>query len=380
MPTVNRRQLLALGTLLMSPAQSLLAIDDTAASTLYLSAASTADDKHFLVGFRRQAASLAQAFTLPLPERGHHVAINRTKGFFVAVARRPGTSLVLAALDTGKMLREIRVPADRHLYGHGIFSADGNLFYTTENAFDDDSENSGRLVSWAVSGSGDTLTLERVRDIPTGGIGPHELLLMPDGETIAIANGGIRTHPSHDRDILNLETMKPSLAYIDRHSGRLLEQQFLPPEFHQSSIRHIDVNDAGLVVIGMQFEGEGFLEVPLVATHRRGERLQLLMAPPDVQPQMKQYVGSVRFAADGRFAAATCPRGNQFTLWDTRENRFLQTLRARDNCGVQATERGFLFSSGTGKLAELDLISGKVSEWDSKDTGALLWDNHLVRV
>jgi hypothetical protein len=27
--------------------------------------------------------------------------------------------------------------------------------------------------------------------------------------------------------------MQPSLAYVDRHTGRLLEQHFLPAEFHQ---------------------------------------------------------------------------------------------------------------------------------------------------
>src|SRR5207244_2030141 len=99
----------------------------------------------------------------------------------------------------------------------------------------------------------------------------------------------------------------------------------------------------------------------------RGEALKLLMAPPEVQTQLKQYVGAVRFAADGRHAAATCPRGNQFTVWDTVSGEMTQSLRARDNCGVQASETGFVFSSGTGKVAELDLTSGKVNEWDVAD-------------
>lgn len=374
---LTRRNFLAASALLLSPAARVLAVTTSDNSTLYLSAASTRDDHHFVTGFRHSGNTLQQIFQLALPERGHHIAVNHQRGFMISIARRPGTSLVLAELATGKLIQEIRVPADRHLYGHGVFSNDGNWFYTTENAFDDQSENSGRLVVWSVQGEGSNIKLQREQDYPSGGVGPHELLLMPNGETLAIANGGIRTHPSHDRDILNLDTMKPSLAYLDRQSGKLLEQRFLPDEFHQASIRHLDASANGTVVIGMQFEGEAFMAVPLVAVHQAGQELRLLDAPPEVQSQLQQYVGAIRFAADGRHFAATCPRGNQFTVWDATDGKFVSALRARDNCGVIATDKGFLFSTGLGKVAELDLPSGNVTELEGAETLALLWDNHL---
>ena len=374
---VDRRQFLALSTLLLGPAGRVLAVGDAAATPLLLTAASTRADEHFLVGFRHDGVAFHQVFKLPLPERGHHVAVQAERGFFVSIARRPGTTLVLAELATGNLIREIRAPADRHFYGHGVFSADGEWFYTTENAFEDSSDASGRLVAWRVSGAGSDATLERVHDWPSYGVGPHELLLMPDGNTLAIANGGIRTHPSHDRDILNLDTMQPSLTYIDRRDGKLLEQQGLPAEFHQCSIRHLDVSANGTVVLGMQFEGEAFMTVPLVATHKRGETLQLLLAPPELQPQLNQYVGAIRFAADGRHFAATCPRGNQFTVWDSETGTLVHALRARDNCGVIASDKGFVYSTGMGKVAELDLQSGSISEFDGAEQLALLWDNHL---
>lgn len=373
----SRRNFLALGTLLLSPAARVLAVGNGADSPLYLSAGSTRDDHHFIAGFRHNGVAFEPVFQLPLPERGHHIAVNHQRGFLVSIARRPGTSLVLAELATGKVMQEIRVPTDRHLYGHGVFSNDGNWFYTTENAFDDPSDNSGRLVVWSVNGEGGNIALTREQDYPSGGVGPHELLLMPDGDTLVIANGGIRTHPSHDRDILNLDTMQPSLAYVDRHTGKLLEQRFLPEEFHQASIRHLDANADGTVVIGMQFEGEAFMTVPLVAIHQAGQELRLLQAPAEVQSQLQQYVGAIRFAADGRHFAATCPRGNQFTVWDSVDGKFVSALRARDNCGVIATDNGFLYSTGLGKVAELDLSSGAVTELEGAEAVALLWDNHL---
>lgn len=374
---VSRRNFLALSAVLLSPAARVMAVDNAASGPLYLSAASTRDDQHFLTGFRHNGDALEQAFQLQLPERGHHIAVNQQRGFMVSIARRPGTSLVLAEMSTGKLIQEIRVPADRHLYGHGVFSSDGNWFYTTENAFDDTSDNSGRLVVWSVAGEGSTVSLQRVNDFSSGGVGPHELVLMPDGDTLAIANGGIRTHPLHDRDILNLDTMQPSLTYVNRHTGAVLEQQTLPAEFHQASIRHLDVNANGRVVIGMQFEGEAFLSVPLVGVHERGQHLQLLLAPPEVQAQLLQYVGAIRFAADGRHFAATCPHGNQFTVWDSESATFVQTARARDNCGVIATDSGFLYSTGLGKVAELELASGTITELDGAQALSLLWDNHL---
>src|SRR5690606_18792439 len=120
---------------------------------------------------------------------------NAAHGFYLVVARRPGTWLLLGDLATGTLFAEIRVPADRHLFGHGVFTAAGERLYTTESAFDDLSGDSGRIAEWRVSGSGSAARLERLREFPSYGVGPHELLLHPDGATLVVANGGIRTHP-----------------------------------------------------------------------------------------------------------------------------------------------------------------------------------------
>jgi len=294
------------------------------------------------------------------------------------LARRPGVWMQLGELAGGTLQREIRVPADRHLFGHGVFSADGAQFYTTESDFADMSGDSGLLVEWQVQGSGSSATLLRQREFPTHGVGPHELLLHPDGDTLIVANGGIRTHPANDRENLNVDTMQPSLAYFDRHSGALLEQHWMPAEFHQSGIRHLDVNASGLVVLGMQFEGEPFIPAPLLATHRRGEAPRFITAPPELQPQMKQYVGSVRFDSGGRYFVASCPRGNLLTFWDADTGSFLQSARARDGCGVAAVADGFVFSTGTGRLGHVDLASGAAHDYAAEAAlEQLFWDNHM---
>ncbi|MEY4640613.1 MAG: hypothetical protein RLZZ227_607 [Pseudomonadota bacterium] len=375
MATLNRRQVLGLGALLCAAGRGVFA--NAPESALFISAASDGDDRHWIIGLRRDGAGASTAFKHQLPARAHHVALNAARGFYIVVARRPGAWMMLGDLATGALHTELRVPANRHMFGHGIFSIDGDLFYTTESDFDNMSGDSGLVVEWRVSGSGTAATLERLREFPTAGIGPHELLLHPDSDTLIVANGGIRTHPAHDRDNLNIDTMQPSLVYLDRHSGKLLEQHRMPAEYHQSGIRHIDVNAAGLVALGMQFEGEPFLDVPLVATHRRGEELRLLRATPELQPQMKQYVGSMRFDASGRYFAASCPKGNLISFWDAEAGTVMQTARARDGCGVCATETGFLFSTGTGRVAHFDLATATLADLDVGAEAQLFWDNHM---
>lgn len=371
----TRRHLLELAAVLALPAPAVAAAQD--AAPLLLSAVSDPEDRHWLVGARVSGETAQLAWQIPLPARGHHVAVAQQHGCYVAVARRPGTWLVLGDLATGTVLAQLQVPQGRHLYGHGVFSADGRHFYTTESAFEDRDSDSGLVVEWELLLRAGSLVLERRREFPTQGVGPHELLLMPDGDTLAIANGGMRTHPATEREVLNLDTMLPSLVYMNRHDGRVLEQVYLPQDLQQDSIRHLDVAADGRIAIGMQFQGEPWRAVPLVALHRRGEPLRLLELPAELQPALQQYVGSVRFSHDGRVVAASCPRGNLLTFWDAETGTLLRSLRARDACGLCAMGEGFAWSSGVGKLAWLAHVTADSHEFELPAGWQGFWDNHM---
>src|SRR5687768_10051506 len=115
---LNRRQLLGLGTLLLGAPALVTAKQGAEQSPLFLSAASDADDKHWVLGFALTTTGVTTVFKSALPKRAHHIAVNQQRGFFVVVARRPGTWLSLGDLTTGTLFRDIHVPADRHLFGH----------------------------------------------------------------------------------------------------------------------------------------------------------------------------------------------------------------------------------------------------------------------
>lgn len=350
------------------------------ADSLFLTAASDPDDRHWLKVFRiAHDASLVPVFQHALPARGHHMAAHGQTGLYAAVARRPGNWLQFGSLD-GRLVHQLDSPAGRHFLGHGVFSRDGKTFFTVENDYRDINGDSGRIAVWQVRRDQKTISVRRKGDFLSYGVGPHELMLMPDGHTLVIANGGIRTHPDNEREKLNLESMQPSLVYVDSASGRLLEKQQLPGRYHQASIRHLDVNSAGQVALVMQYEGLPFEDVPLVALHERGQPLKLPDIPLMQQQQMKQYCGSVRYDQSGRYLAVSCPRGNMITFWDARQARFTDSVRARDGCGVCALADGFLYTAGTGKVSWYDLQNRQTHDMNQVIDETILWDNHLTMV
>ena len=91
--------------------------------------------------------------------------------------------------------------------------------------------------------------------MPTGGTGPHEVRLMPDGKRFAVANGGIETDPSSGRAELNLATIESSVAYVDVASGALVEVLALPAELRLLSLRHIAAGRDGTLAVAMQWQG-----------------------------------------------------------------------------------------------------------------------------
>ena len=227
----------------------------------------------------------------------------------VAFARRPGTFAVVIDCAEGREVAQLHTPEDRHFYGHGAFTPDGTLLFTTENAI---AQGTGRLGVWDASDG-----YKRIGEVETGGAGPHEVRLMPDGRRLAVANGGIETDPTSGRAELNIATMVSSLAYVDAETGAVLDVLGLAPEYRLLSIRHLAAGRDGTLAAALQWQGSELEAPPLLAVHRAGsDRLELLAAEPAVQRRTRNYAGSVAVTDDGRLAAYTAPRGNMMLIFD----------------------------------------------------------------
>jgi hypothetical protein len=360
---IDRRQLIA-GSLLAA-----LALRAGGArgseGALFVSCRSDAAARHHLTGID-QAGQVR--FDMPLPERGHGVAFRPGYDEGVVFARRPGTFAVAFDPVASVALRRLDAAPGRHFFGHGAFSPDGRILFTSENDYE-----AGRGVI-GVRDATDGYRL--IGELASHGIGPHELVLIPDGASVAIANGGILTHPDRDRAKLNLATMASSLAYLDLADGRLRDDYRLDAAHHQLSIRHLAVLGSGAVAIAMQYEGGKRDQVPLVGLHD-GSAIRLLEAPAEVQAQMRQYCGSIAVDRGGSLIAVSAPRGNLVAFWD-EDGTYLCATMVPDGCGVAPTDApgGFLISSGLGQVVAFEPRSGarRIVQPADADSG---WDNHL---
>ena len=375
---IDRRGLLRLvavasaGSLLPAPLRA------STDRRLYLAARADSDGGYWVSGF---AASGARAFDLPLPARGHSFAVHSGTRGAVQFARRPGRFALVLDLAQGRIRHGFATPAGRHFYGHGVFSHCGRLLYASENDF-----NNERGVIGVYDAKD---AYKRVGEFASHGIGPHDIRLLSDGRTLVVANGGILTRPDLPRVKLNLPTMAPSLCYVDRHDGRMLQEHRLCSELNRLGIRHLAVGRDDTVAIAMQYEGPAGDSVPLVFLHHASPvpnkascygQLIPLKVPSDVLRRMKQYCGSVCFDSSGRTIAVSAPRGGLVTFWDAVAGGYRSSVPLADGSGVAPGARPgeFLASSGRGDVIIVRARSQSAGARKVASLGTGRWDNHLV--
>lgn len=357
-PNKGRRQFLG-GLLATGIAPQVTWAD--AGSPAFLSAAAKPDGSFVLCGI---GEDLSIRFELPLPARGHAAAAHPTRPEAVAFARRPGTFAVVIECVTGAQKAALTAPEGRHFYGHGVFSSDGRRLFTTENDYE---AGRGRIGVWDAQNG-----YARIDEWDSGGIGPHDIKLLPNTDTLVVANGGIDTHPDTGRTKLNVATMAPNLAYVEE--GYVIETASLSPEWHKNSIRHLDVNQNGSVAFGMQWQGDGPAEF-LVGIHVRDRPLEIMKADSQAIRELENYIGSIAFSADGGRIAATSPRGGKLQIYDAHSSELLEVLSLKDVCGVSVGGGSFIATAGNGVVCSgLDEQTGFARAFD------LAWDNHLVRL
>ncbi len=322
-----------------------------AGSPAWLAAAKEGED-YRLHGLSETGESL---FALPLPTRGHAAAAHPTRPLAVAFARRPGTFALVIDCVTGAQTHRLTPPPGRQFNGHGAFSADGATLYTSEVVAEG---SEGRVGLWETAG------FARIGEWQTGGIGPHDMKLLPDGRLI-VANGGIATDPK-DRTKLNIATMRPNLSVLSQ--GKVVAQAELP-DLPQASIRHLALVPEG-VAFAMQWEGDPAEVVPLLGQWSLGAAPVLCPAPEGEAGRMKGYAGSIARAADGRLAISS-PKGGAVQVF-AADGGFVATYARADVCGLAPLGAGFVTSDGNGGLCTLDTELRPLAKLDAA------WDNHMV--
>jgi hypothetical protein len=218
----------------------------------------------------------------------------------------------------------------------------------------------GRIGLW------DARDFRRIGEWDSGGIGPHDIKLMPDGRLV-VANGGIQTDPS-DRTKLNLDTMRPNLSVLA--GGVITDQMELAPEYHQNSIRHLALLP-DRIAFAMQWEGDTSEPVPLLGLWQPGQAPQLCPAEPALAFAMKGYAGSIA-ATPTRIAVTSAP-GGVVMLFDAAGAPLASHFRA-DLSGIAVRGDGFVVTDGQGAAWQLDQGFGLLEKH------SVAWDNHLIAI
>ena len=317
------------------------------------------------VGRNQHRAGIAGSeFACTLPARGHFMLpIHGAASQCITFARRPGQYIARIDWQSGQQLAWYDYPENRHGFGHGILLDDGNLITT-----DSDIDTGNGLITVR-----DGQTLAAKQEFSSGGIGPHQLLAMPDNQLL-VANGGILTLPESGRIKLNRNSMQPSLDVLDIASGQQISQHFLND--HRLSIRHLAQVSPKQFAVALQFEGEG--GAPLAARWNDTQGLSLLPLPHDVSTQCQGYAATI--AANPELIACTATKGDRVVFWSA-SGRYLAAVPLNKPAGIAPTADGrfFIVSNEDGLIV---WINSQTLSIDPSRTQQypVRWDNHLTLV
>lgn len=317
-----------------------------------------------------------------MPERVHDIVVqpkptpnqdDADKRHVVVMGRRPSARFWVLDSASGQVLHSIKAASNRHFYGHACFSLDGQSLYVSEN---DTINLTGKIGSYDAQNG-----YQKTGEIDAHGIGPHELIMHPKGEMLIIANGGIKTEQA-SREELNLDTMQPALTYLDRESGKLLAQ--ITPQHNQMSIRHLDIHHDGTVMIGVQFQGEKHLNLPLVLTHKFGDDTLLpLTMPNDNWHMFHHYIASVAVDSQHNLLCVTSPIGGVAAVFDLTSKKLIDSISLPDCAGAATVvddSANFIVSDGQGLLTTIGVDLSKQSVSVDHQSQRMSFDNHLQEV
>lgn len=285
----------------------------------------TGDTPHFVLSIVDLENEITETADIHFLAHGIHVDPSQSNR--LAIFEKRGINACEFDLDKRKMSRVISCKPGRHFYGHGAYSADGGLLYSTETQLD---------TLQGMIAVRDGKDMSYVGEFPTFGIEPHECHLIDSGRTMVVTNGGGKSGEE-----------QPSVTYIDIKTQALIERVTLSHE--QLNTGHVAISKNGdLVVVSAPRKGLNPTMPGGVSIRPRGEIIQSRTEPVNVTQRMSGEALSVAIDADSQIAAVTHPDGNLLSFWSTEDARLLKTIELRSPRGVTKTtdNKHFIVSAG----------------------------------
>jgi hypothetical protein len=144
----------------------------------------------------------------------------------VAIPKEESSANIISNFNAASEV-DLMPAADGNIFsGHGVFSPDGTLFFTSET---DKATESGDIVVR------DGATFKIKDRFKSGGSYPHEMHFVSKGNVLAVANGGFKFKHSN-------------LSFLDPTSGNVLGVK--KASIDGPGIRHFTHDDSGHYVLG----------------------------------------------------------------------------------------------------------------------------------
>lgn len=367
---IDRRRFLIGSLVALGAARTPLASEglaDAATSALYASGARLPDGTFAVLVVADDGRILRE---IPMSARGHDIAVHRAARRAVIFARRPGFFALAFDVEGRGDPEVFTPPPDRHFYGHGVFSRDGRLLYATEHDVD---TGDGVIGIYDATGG-----WRRLGEFPSYGVGPHEAILLADGSTLAVANGGFGNDPATGRESIGIATMEPNVAFVDSATGMLKARHGLPAAINLLSLRHLAETPGGDIWFGAQWQG-GLEDTPaLIGRVGMDKPIAMLQTADPLGVALKGYIGAVAVSGDGRLLAASAPLAGRVVYLDAGTGKVVREVAIRDSSGITLGNGASEFAMSTGQgVVRFD--SACAAPRELSFSGAE-FDNHLRRV
>jgi hypothetical protein len=240
--------------------------------------------------------------------------------------RGPGGAYV--DLARKEVIRPIAPMEGHHFYGHGAFSRDASALFAVES--DLGSKDGAISVR-------DPESFAVIDTFPTFGKLPHDCVLIEEGRTLAITNGGGRI----DTDEM------PCVSFVDVASRKLLER--FPVSDPRINTGHVAVSrDRAFVVVSAPRDGLPETALGGVSLRSKGGALRYVTQPAAATSRMIGESLSVAIHEKTRTALATHPFGGLITFWNLDTGALFGAFDLPNARGVTLTldQRYFVVSFG----------------------------------
>lgn len=279
---------------------------------------------------------------------GHGFTPRIDRPHIVLITEKHGAGCCEFDLKQGKLLRRVQTVPGREFYGHSAFSPDGRLWYCTEAITGDGSYDGVLAIRDA-----DSFEL-RGETFPTHGVSPHDCILIDDGETLVVTNGGGPVDSE----------FPASVAYVSVKSGEARKVlKFKDPRINAG---HIAMTSRGeLVCVSAPRDGIKDTSPDFIGaiSFYDPKTDKFTTAEDPIRARMTSETLSVAIREETMLVAATNPKGNLITFWDFHTGSLVKSMdEFKVPRGISLTLDGRYFAVTHDQETHLTLIDAETLE------------------